>query len=77
MNTELARFTNTVVTFAQKCVVGTPAPAVSKGETGYADGVIISVHALREYLGQPYRRLMEILYEMSRITEILGLYLSA
>ena len=73
MITELARFTEKVVTVAQKAVVGSPAPAVSKGETGYADWVIVSIHALREYLDQPYRRLMEILYEMPRITRILGL----
>lgn len=73
MQTELARFTKKVVAVAQKSVVGTPAPAVRKGETGYADWVIVSIHALREYLNQPYRRLMEILYEMPRITRILGL----
>jgi len=71
--TELARFTKTVVTVAQKAVVGNPAPAIGKGETGYADWVIGSIHALREYLDQPYQRLMEILYEMPRITRILNL----
>jgi len=73
VQTELARFTRKVVSNAQKAVVGTPAPAVNKGKTGYADWVVISIHALREYLDQPYRRLMEVLYEMSRITAILGL----
>ena len=71
--TKLARFTKKVVTVAQKAVVGAPAPAVNKGESGYAYWVIVSIHALREYLDQPYRRLMEILYEMPRITGILGL----
>ena len=71
--TELARFTRKVVSIAQKAVAGPPAPAVNKGETGYADWVIVSIHALREYLDQPYRRLMDILYEMPRITGILGL----
>ena len=73
MLTKLARFTQKVVSVAQKAVVGMPAPAVRKGESGYADWVIISIHALREYMDQPYRRLMEILYEMPRITRILGL----
>jgi len=35
--------------------------------------MIIALHGIREYLDQPYRRLMEILYEMPRITGILGL----
>ena len=73
VQTEVARFTKRVVSVAQKAVVGTPAPAVRKGETGYADWVIVSIHAIREYMNQPYRRLMEILYEMPRITRILGL----
>jgi len=71
--TELARLTKQVVTVAQKAVAGSPAPAVNKGETGYADWVIVSIHVLPEYLDQPYRRLMEILYEMPPISRILGL----
>lgn len=73
MHTKIARFTRQVVTVAQKAVVGSPAPAISKGERGYSDWVIVSIHALREYLNQPYRRLMELLYEMPRIVRILGL----
>ena len=73
MHTNIARFTTHVVSLAQKAVVGHPEPPVSKGENGYADWVIVSIHALREYLNQPYRQLMEILYEMPRITRILGL----
>jgi len=72
--TKLAHFTEEIVPVAQKAVAGVPALAVSKGESGYADWVIISIHALREYLDQPYRRLMKILYEMPRVTGILGLY---
>jgi len=61
------------VSVAPKAVVGQPAPAVNKGERGYADWVIVSIHALREYLNQPYPRLMDIPYEMSRICRILQL----
>jgi len=71
--TELARFTRKVVSLAQIAVAGPPAPAVRKGEGGYANWVIVSIHAFREYLDQPYRRLMDILYEMPRISNILGL----
>ena len=73
VQTELARFTKKVVSVAQKAVVGSPAPAIINDSGKYADWVIVSIHALREYLDQPYRRLMEILYEMPRITGILGL----
>ena len=73
MQTKLARFTQSIVSVAQKVVVSGLAPAVRNGETGYADWVIVSIHALREYLNQPYRRLMEIIYEMPRICRILGL----
>ena len=72
VHTKLYRLTEKVVTIAQKAVVGQQAPAVSKGEHGYADWVIVSIHALREYLDQPYRRLLEILYEVPRIARIYG-----
>lgn len=67
MQTKLARFTKQVVTLAQKTVVGNPDPAVQKGNGGCADWVSISIHSLREYLHQPYRRLLDILYEMPRV----------
>ena len=71
--TKLARFTRKVVSVAQKAVVGQPAPAFRPGEGGYADWVIVSINALREFLNQPYRRLMDILYEMPHVVGILGL----
>jgi hypothetical protein len=63
MPTKLARFTDKVVSVPQKAVTGAPAPAVSKGESGYTDWVIVSIHDPQEYLNQPYLRLMEILYD--------------
>jgi len=71
--TKLARFTKKVVTLAQKAVVGNPRPAVQRGENGYADWVIVSIHGLKTYLDLPYRRLLDVLYEMPRISRILGL----
>jgi IS5 family transposase len=73
VQTKLARFTSHVVTLAQKAVVGSPEPAVQKGQGGYADWLIVSMHSLREYLNQPYRRLLDILHEMPNIVDILGL----
>jgi len=68
VHTKLAPFTKMVVTLAQKAVVGNPKPAVQNGFGGYADWVIVSIYGLKTYLDLPYRRLLDILHEMSRIT---------
>jgi len=65
--TKLSRFTRKVVSLAKKAVGDDSAPAVQKGEGGYADWVIVGLHGLREYLGHPYRRLMDVLCEMPGI----------
>ena len=70
---QTSRFTNRVVSLAKKAVDGEPAPAVQKGEGGYADWVIVALHGLKEHLGHPYRQLMDVLHEMPRIVAILGL----
>jgi len=71
--TKLARFTNRVVSLVQKAVVGVPKPALQRGNGGYADWVIVSIHGLKTYLDLPYRRLLDVLHEMPRITRILDL----
>jgi IS5 family transposase len=71
--TKLARFTKTVVSLAQKAVVGPPAPAYRPGEDGYADWVILAVQGLKEYLCHDYRKLMDVLREMPRVANSLGL----
>ena len=73
MHSKLARFTERCVALSKKVVVNEPKKPVKKGEGGYADWVMIALHGLREYLDQPYRRLMDILREMPRIVDILGL----
>jgi IS5 family transposase len=73
VQTKLARFTKNVVTLAQKAVVGSAKPALQRGEGGYADWVIVSIHGLKTYLDLPYRRLLDVLHEMPRIARILGL----
>jgi len=70
---KLARFTEQVVSLAQKAVAGEPGPAFQPGAGGYADWVIVGLHGLQEYLDHPYRRLMDVLHEMPRIVGILGL----
>jgi len=71
--TKLARFTRKVVTLAQKAVVGNSKSAVQRGDGGFADWVIASVHSLRTYLDLPYRRLLDVLFEMPQIDRILSL----
>lgn len=73
MSSKLARFTKKVVRLAQKAVVGNAKPAIQRSEDGYADWVIVSIHGLKTYLNFPYRRLLDVLYEMPRIDRILGL----
>ncbi|WP_327051922.1 IS5 family transposase [Halomicrococcus gelatinilyticus] len=70
---QLACFTSRCVDLSKKAVTGEPAPTVRKGDGGYADWVIVAIHGLREYLDQPYRRLLDILQEVPRITAKLGL----
>lgn len=48
-------------------------PTYEPGGNDYADWVIVAVHGLREYLDHPYRRLLDVLHEMSRMVEKLGL----
>jgi IS5 family transposase len=70
---KLARFTDRCVALSQKAVGNDPAPPIRKGEGGYADWVIIAIHGIREYLGLPYRRLLDVLSEMPGISNKLGL----
>lgn len=76
MSSKLARFTRKVTTLAQKAVVGNAKPALRRGDGGYADWVIVSIHGLKTYLDLPYRRLLDVLHEMPRIAEILDLEVS-
>ncbi len=71
--TKTARFTKTVVSFAQKAVAGQPAPAYQPGKQGYADWVILAIQGLKEYLGHHYRKLMDVLREMPKIAKTLKL----
>jgi len=73
MPSQLARFPLAVASIYQKAVTGDPAPPVEEGAGGYADWVIVAIHGLREYLNQPYRRLLDILQEMPGIAAKLGL----
>ena len=73
MQSKLSRFTSKVVSLAKKAVGDREEPPVQKGEGGYADWVLVGLHGLREYLGHPYRWLIDVLYEMPGIGSKFGL----
>ena len=73
MHTKTAHFTKHVVSFAQKAVVGEPAPAYRPGNDGYADWVILAIQGLKEYFSHDHRKLMDVLREMPRVSDLLGL----
>lgn len=72
VSTKPVRFTKQVVPLAQNAVVGIAKTALLRGVGGYADWVIVSLHGLKTYLDLPYRRLLDVQYEMPRIGRILG-----
>ena len=67
------RFAKKLVPLAKKAVAGEPAPAVQKGEGGYADWVIIAINGLREYLDRPLRYTLDLLRTMYPVCAELGL----
>lgn len=73
MTSRLSRFTDRLLTLAKRAISGDPAPAVKKGDGGYADCVIVVIHGLREYLDLPYRWLLDVLHKMHRVVEKLNL----
>lgn len=73
MSSKAARFTDRVVSLAQKAVIGDPNPAYEEVENGYADWVIVAIHGLHEYLDHTYLWLLDVLHEMHGIVAKLGL----
>ncbi|MFB6284231.1 MAG: IS5 family transposase [Halobacteria archaeon] len=71
VQTKTSRFTKRCVWLAKK-VCDKKQPAVNKGVNGYSDWLILSLHGLKQYLDHTYRKLMDVLKEMSRITRYLG-----
>lgn len=67
MPSKLGRFTDHVISLAQKAVGGDSDPAFEGGEDGYGDWVIVAIHGLRECLDHTYRRLLDVLHEMHGI----------
>lgn len=59
-----SRFTSKVVSLAQKAVGDGQQPPVQEGEGGYVDRVIVALHGIQEYFGEPYCRLTNVLGEM-------------
>jgi hypothetical protein len=74
MPSRLSHFIERLVELAKQSVSGDSAPAVKKGDGGYADRVIIVIYGLREFLDLPYRRLLDVLNEMHDIVGKMGLH---
>lgn len=64
MPSRVSRFTDCLETLAKRAVCGDLLPPVRRGDGGYADWVIVTVHGLREYLDPAYRRLLDVLHEI-------------
>ncbi|WP_254764156.1 hypothetical protein [Natrinema marinum] len=65
----LSRFAERLVTLAKHAVSSDPAPAVKKGDGGYADWVIAVIQGCHEYFDLPYWRLLDVFHEMRGIVE--------
>lgn len=76
MPAHITRFVETCVQLAKETVVGRPAPALRRGEGGFADWVILSVLCLREREGETFRSVVDKLKVIGPVRERLGLTLS-
>ncbi|MFB6284288.1 MAG: IS5 family transposase [Halobacteria archaeon] len=72
MQSYLAHFARTCVSLAKKVCDGEK-PAVKKGDGGYSDWVMVSLHAIKHFRDHTYWELVDDLIEMPRIRSILEL----
>lgn len=70
MTTKLFRFTSRVVSLVKKTVGDDQEVPVQNGEDRYANWVNVALNGFQEYLGHPYRRLIDVLHEMPNIVGI-------
>ncbi|XGI83984.1 IS5 family transposase [Halorutilales archaeon Cl-col2-1] len=70
---KISRFTDRVVTLAKNAVGGRSEAAAPEQGGGFADYAIVSLHCLRIYLEKSYREALDLLSEMPRILEEIGL----
>ncbi|MFW6436778.1 MAG: IS5 family transposase [Halococcoides sp.] len=73
MQPTISRFTSRVVSLAKKSTGGRSEPAVQRGEGGFADWVIVTIQALREFRSASYRALLDELSQMEYIVQKLDL----
>jgi len=73
VQTKISRFAEVVVSLSKKAVAGEPDPAYRSGKEVYADWVILAVQGFKDYLDRDYRKLMDVLREMPRVVELIGL----
>jgi hypothetical protein len=65
----VSRFTSRVVSLAKKATGDRSEPAVQRGEGGFADWVIVTIHALREFKSSSYRAILD---ELSQMDDVVG-----
>jgi hypothetical protein len=73
VQTSISRFTSRGVSIAKKATGDRSEPAVERGEGGFADWVIVTSHALREFKSSSYRALLDELSQMDDVVRKLDL----
>jgi hypothetical protein len=73
VQSSISRFTSRVVSLSKKATGDRTEPAVQRGEGGFADWVIATIHALREFKSSSYRALLDELSQMNDVVEKLYL----
>ena len=73
MTSEIRLFTRVTVEKAKSVVANPDEPADPAGGGGFAEWAMLTLHALRIELGKSYRSTVDLLSEMSRVLDEIGL----
>jgi hypothetical protein len=69
VQTSVSRVTSRVVSLVKKATGDHSEPAVQRGEGGFADWLLVTIHALREFESSAYRALLD---ELSAMGDVVG-----
>jgi len=73
VQTKTASFAERAVSLVKKAIAGEPAPTHWTAKDRYANWVILAVQGFKEYFRHDYRKLMDVLREIPRVTKSLNL----
>jgi len=73
LNSEIRLFTRNAVTKAKLVVANPDEPADPHGGRGFTEWAMLVLNALRIDMGKSYRRTIDLLSKMPRITDEIGL----